>query len=570
MKWHVARNLCILIVTLALAGCQLTPATPTSTTTPVPTSANPRTPYITVAPERVNRGDSLTVIGADWQANVTVTLELHPLNSSSGSPVDLGTTTTDAQGRFKFVSVVPALTVPGQWTVSGHGGDPLIIALASLSIQVPETAATSIPPTITELPSATSTPTEIASSTPTPVPPTSTPTVRPTSTRIPATATSAPTATPQPPAPVVITDWRGDYWNNQALSGLPALTRNDPTVDFNWGVGSPDGSINPDSFSARWTRKLHFDAGSYHFTLHMDDGARIWVDGVLVLDARTAGGARDVTTDLTLGAGNHDLRIEYFENTGVSLIRFTYARFTPPTSTATPTRTPTPTKTSLPTQAPPPTRTRTPTPIPPPPTAIPTKTPTKAPTKTFTPAPTKTKTPAPTKTATKVPTKTPTRTPTPIPPPPTAIPTKTPTKTPTKAPTATVTKTPTSTPTNTPTPTRTPTKTPTRAPKPTIVVPSFPTATATLRNVQLTVTGNLWVPQSRVSITLKPSLDVGGPNTFLGYARADRKGHFVFTATLSTDIEPIGPEPFAIVASPPNTITVPIKIMPVEPAPLAE
>ena len=56
-------------------------------------------------------------------------------------------------------------------------------------------------------------------------------------------------------APVTtITNWRGEYFNNQTLSGAPALVRDDAQVNFQWGTGSPaPGTINRDGFSVRWT-----------------------------------------------------------------------------------------------------------------------------------------------------------------------------------------------------------------------------------------------------------------------------------------------------------------------------
>jgi len=41
-----------------------------------------------------------------------------------------------------------------------------------------------------------------------------------------------------------------EYYNNMSLSGTPTVTRIDPTVNFNWGNGSPDSQIQSDQFSA--------------------------------------------------------------------------------------------------------------------------------------------------------------------------------------------------------------------------------------------------------------------------------------------------------------------------------
>ena len=48
--------------------------------------------------------------------------------------------------------------------------------------------------------------------------------------------------------------WIGQYWNNMTLANNAVLQRNDITINFDWGLGSPDPAVNPDQFSARWQR----------------------------------------------------------------------------------------------------------------------------------------------------------------------------------------------------------------------------------------------------------------------------------------------------------------------------
>ena len=87
-----------------------------------------------------------------------------------------------------------------------------------------------------------------------------------------------------PPQPV-ITAWRGEYFNNRDLVGDPVLVRDDPSVDFNWGLGSPaPGVVNVDNFSARWTRTLNLPAGAYRFRVTVDDGVRLYVNNRRVMD----------------------------------------------------------------------------------------------------------------------------------------------------------------------------------------------------------------------------------------------------------------------------------------------
>ena len=126
----------------------------------------------------------------------------------------------------------------------------------------------------------------------------------------------SPTPTPEPYYP----DWKAEYWSNRALSGNPVVVRNDGTIDFNWGYGSPASGLPVDNFSARWTRTWYVSEGVYRFHALMDDGVRLYVDNALVMSDWRAGGQREVTKDLWLWRGTHDLRVEYYEQSGVASI----------------------------------------------------------------------------------------------------------------------------------------------------------------------------------------------------------------------------------------------------------
>ncbi len=124
--------------------------------------------------------------------------------------------------------------------------------------------------------------------------------------------------------------WRGEYFNNPDLAGWPAFVRDDSSIDFNWGSGSPGGGIGPDFFSVRWANAFRLDGGKYRFTVDVDDGVRLWVDDRLVIDEWREQALRKFTQELELGAGNHTFRLEYVEYTGVARIRLKIERFTPP------------------------------------------------------------------------------------------------------------------------------------------------------------------------------------------------------------------------------------------------
>ncbi len=167
-----------------------------------------------------------------------------------------------------------------------------------------------------------------------------------------------PTPAPEP----LITDWRGEYYNNTELQGRPSLITNETRLDFDWGEGSPNPIINRDRFSARYTRRLTFPRGDYRLIAYVDDGVRVWVDGRLVIDAWQTGIRRAYTADVRLD-GAHDLRVDYLEVGGAAALSFAWeplgapapatpapTNTLPPTSTP-PTATPTATATATPANA---------------------------------------------------------------------------------------------------------------------------------------------------------------------------------------------------------------------------
>ncbi len=120
-------------------------------------------------------------------------------------------------------------------------------------------------------------------------------------------------------------NWQATYWNNPTLSGTPVMTRAEPTLDHNWGLGSPDPGIVSDRFSARWSRYLDLAAGTYRFSATSDDGIRVWVDGSLIIDEWNDHSVKTFAADRSLAAGHHLVTVEFYENTGDAIARFSWA-----------------------------------------------------------------------------------------------------------------------------------------------------------------------------------------------------------------------------------------------------
>ncbi len=118
----------------------------------------------------------------------------------------------------------------------------------------------------------------------------------------------------------------GDYYNNMTLSGAPTISRIDETVDFDWG-GSPATGIGTDEFSVRWTGKLVPRATGLHtIGTTTDDGSRLWVNSVLLVNDWTNHAEKTNTGTITLSEGvEYDVTFEYYENGGSAVARFVWS-----------------------------------------------------------------------------------------------------------------------------------------------------------------------------------------------------------------------------------------------------
>jgi hypothetical protein len=128
--------------------------------------------------------------------------------------------------------------------------------------------------------------------------------------------------------------WKGEYFNNTTLTGSPPMMRDDggSSLNFDFGTGSPSAAcgLSPEFFSARWTRTVNFGAGLYRFSVTGDDGVRLYVDGQLKIDAWVLQAPTTYMADVSLTAGNHVIKLEYFENAGGALAFLSWGPVTVP------------------------------------------------------------------------------------------------------------------------------------------------------------------------------------------------------------------------------------------------
>lgn len=114
------------------------------------------------------------------------------------------------------------------------------------------------------------------------------------------------------------TGLKGEYFDNTDFT-KPVLTRTDAEVNFDWGSGSPDASMDAETFSVRWSGMfLVPETGNYTFSALCSGGMRVYINGVLVLNHSDEVSTRWVDgTPIFLNQQQAaDICIEYQKNSG--------------------------------------------------------------------------------------------------------------------------------------------------------------------------------------------------------------------------------------------------------------
>ena len=135
-------------------------------------------------------------------------------------------------------------------------------------------------------------------------------------------ACKEPSPKPTEPAPDPTKPWTGQYWSNRFFDGNPKFTTYSRRVNFDWGTKGPGEGIGGTNFSARFTRKRYFDPGLYRFFAQVDDGVRVWIDNVLIIDEWHDSAPKLYAVDKQLSAGNHTIQIDYYQNKGGAQVIF--------------------------------------------------------------------------------------------------------------------------------------------------------------------------------------------------------------------------------------------------------
>ncbi len=118
---------------------------------------------------------------------------------------------------------------------------------------------------------------------------------------------------------------RADYFNGSNFQEK-VLTRIDEEVNFYYYKESPAPGVNIENYSIRWTGSLYAPAtGTYKVFVRVDDGVRLWLNGVKLLDEWRLQEATTFAGKLNLKAGEfYSLKIEYFNEPLDAVMQLTW------------------------------------------------------------------------------------------------------------------------------------------------------------------------------------------------------------------------------------------------------
>jgi beta-glucosidase len=121
------------------------------------------------------------------------------------------------------------------------------------------------------------------------------------------------------------TGMKGEYFDNMKLSGKSVLTRIDSMVNFNFGTSSPAPGVPEDHFSIRWKGKIKPPQDIKYIGTSTDDGARLYLDGKMVINDWRDHSEVPNQAEVNLKAGKeYEVEFQMYDNALGACARLTW------------------------------------------------------------------------------------------------------------------------------------------------------------------------------------------------------------------------------------------------------
>lgn len=133
---------------------------------------------------------------------------------------------------------------------------------------------------------------------------------------------------------ILIADWKIDWFavpedsleNPAAWQAIrekpPIVSQNAASIDFDAGNGAPRAGVPADHFGMTAVCTIELEAGEFEFRTVADDGVRVWIDDVLVIDDWHRHPSTETTARTKITRGRHTLVVHYVETVGNSQLEF--------------------------------------------------------------------------------------------------------------------------------------------------------------------------------------------------------------------------------------------------------
>ena len=114
-----------------------------------------------------------------------------------------------------------------------------------------------------------------------------------------------------------------EYFNGIEFGNNPTLKRIDKNINFHWTISTPDPSITPEFFCARWTGNIKApQTGTYKIGIEGNDGYKLYINNQLIINNWDKQSFHTNLVDYNFTAGNsYPIRVEFKEPNGNATIK---------------------------------------------------------------------------------------------------------------------------------------------------------------------------------------------------------------------------------------------------------